>query len=87
MTDSAQKDQAVSSVIEFYRANGHSEAVLTAIKELLIKSREHTQQYDTLAAYFDSRLQMQRIYYDTATVYVLMMNALLKFSECCYNKS
>jgi hypothetical protein len=83
MTDSKHEDQAVSSVIEFYRAGGHSDAVLTAIKELLIKSRQHKQQYDILAAYFDTQLQMQGVYYDSASIYMLMMNALLKFSECC----
>jgi hypothetical protein len=83
MTDSKHEDQAVSSVIEFYRAGGHSDAVLTAIKELLIKSRQHTQQYDTLAAYFDTQLQIQGVYYDSANIYLLMMNALLKFSEYC----
>ena len=84
MTDFQNHNQAVSSVIEFYRSNGYEETVLTALKEMLMKNIQHKNDYEQLAAYFDQRLQANGIHYDSANVYLLMMNALLKVSE--YNE-
>jgi hypothetical protein len=84
MTDFQNHNQAVSSVIEFYRSNGYEETVLTALKEMLMKNIQHKNDYEQLAMYFDQRLQANGIHYDTANVYLLMMNALLKVSE--YNE-
>jgi hypothetical protein len=81
MTAFKNQDEAVSSVIEFYRGKDYSEPVLTALKELLVKTINGDTDYDALAVYFDSRLQAHGIHYDTANVYMLMMNALLNFSE------
>ena len=84
MTDFKNLNQAVSSVIEFYRSNGYEETVLTALKEMLMRNIQHKNDYEQLAMYFDQRLQANGIHYDTANVYLLMMNALLKVSE--YNE-
>ena len=84
MTDFKDQDEAVSGVIEFYREAGYSEALLTALTELLTKYIKGTINYDELALYFDVKLQAQSIYYDNAQVYLVMMNALLKLFE--YNK-
>ena len=84
MTDFQNQHQAVSSVIEFYRSNGYEETVLTALKEMLMRNIQHKNDYEQLAMYFDQRLQANGIHYDTANVYLLMMNALLKVSE--YNE-
>ncbi len=81
MTDFQNQNQAVSSVIDFYRSNGYEETVLTALKEMLMKNIQHANDYEQLAAYFDQRLQANGIHYDSANVYLLMMNALLKASE------
>ncbi|HEY2728214.1 MAG TPA: hypothetical protein VGI61_13645, partial [Parafilimonas sp.] len=80
MTDFKNQDQAVSSVIEFYRADGYEEAVLTALEEMLIKNAQYKNDYDELAIYFDQRLQVNGVHYDSANIYLLMMNALLKAS-------
>ena len=84
MTDFQNQNPAVSSVIEFYRSNGYEETVLTALKEMLMKNIQHTNDYEQLAAYFDRSLQANGVHYDNANIYLLMMNALLKLSE--YNK-
>ena len=81
MTDFKDQDEVVSSVIEFYREAGYDEALLTALTELLIQYTKDTINYDQLASYFDARLQAQSIYYVTAQLYLVMMNALLKLSE------
>jgi len=81
MTDFQNQHQAVSSVIEFYRSNGYEETVLTALKEMFIRYINDKTNYDELAVYFDQRLQANSIHYDSANVYLLMMNALLKVSE------
>ena len=81
MTDFQNHNQAVSSVIEFYRSNGYEETVLTALKEMLIKHINDKTNYDELAVYFDKRLQANSVHYDSANIYLLMMNALLKISE------
>jgi len=81
MTDFKNQDQAVSSVIEFYRANGYEETVLTALEEMLIKNAQNKNNYDELAMYLDQRLQANGVHYDSANIYLLMMNALLKASE------
>lgn len=80
MTDFKNQDQAVSSVIEFYRANGYEETVLTALEEMLVKSTQHNN-YEELAMYLDQRLQAHGVHYDSANIYLLMMNALLKVFE------
>lgn len=81
MTAFKNHDEAVSSVIEFFRGKDYSEPVLTALKELLIHSINGNKDYEALAAYFDSRLQIHGVHYDSANVYLLMMHALLNFSE------
>ena len=81
MTDFQNHNQAVSSVIEFYRSNGYEETVLTALKEMFIRYINDKTNYEQLAAYFDQRLQANGIHYDSANIYLLMMNALLKVSE------
>ncbi|HVX24764.1 MAG TPA: hypothetical protein VHB70_00375 [Parafilimonas sp.] len=83
MTAFKNQDEAVSNVIELYRGKDYSEPVLTALKELLVKKINESLHYDELAVYFDARLQAHGVHYDTANVYLLMMNALLSFSEYC----
>lgn len=83
MTAFKNHDQAVSSVIELYRSKEYSEQVLTALKELLTKKINDDPHYDELALYLDARLQAHGVHYDTANVYLLMMNALISFSEFC----
>ncbi len=81
MTDFKNQHQAVSSVIEFYRGNGYEETVLTALQEMLVKHLQHRNNYDELAIFLDERLQAKGVHYDSANIYLLMMNALLKASE------
>ena len=87
MTDFKNLNQAVSSVIEFYRSNGYEETVLTALKEMLIKHIQHRNNYDELAIFLDEKLQANGVHYDSANIYLLMMNALLKASEYNNEKS
>jgi hypothetical protein len=84
MTAFQNHDQAVSGVIELYRSKDYSESVLTALKELLMHSISGNTDYEALAAYFDKRLQVHGVHYDSANVYRLMMNALLAFFD--YNE-
>jgi hypothetical protein len=81
MTDFKNQNQAVSSVIEFYRSKGCEETVLTALKEMLVKNIQHKNTYDELAIFLDERLQKNGVHYDSANIYLLMMNAVLKVSE------
>jgi hypothetical protein len=83
MTALKDQDEAVSSVIEFYRGKDYSESMLTALKELLVKKINGDGNYDALAAYFDKRLQAQGVHYDFANVYLLMMKVLLAFADYC----
>ncbi|HYJ64927.1 MAG TPA: hypothetical protein VEV62_14370 [Parafilimonas sp.] len=87
MTDFKNLNQAVSSVIEFYRSNGYEETVLTALKEMLVKHIQHRNNYDELAIFLDEKLQANGVHYDSANIYLLMMNALLKASEYNNEKS
>ena len=87
MTDFQNQHQAVSSVIEFYRSNGYEETVLTALKEMLVKHIQHRNNYDELAIFLDEKLQANGVHYDSANIYLLMMNALLKASEYNNEKS
>ena len=87
MTDFQNHNQAVSSVIEFYRSNGYEETVLTALKEMLVKHIQHRNNYDELAIFLDEKLQANGVHYDSANIYLLMMNALLKASEYNNEKS
>jgi len=87
MTDFKNLNQAVSSVIEFYRSNGYEETVLTALKEMLVKHIQHRNNYDELAIFLDEKLQANGVHYDSAKIYLLMMNALLKASEYNNEKS
>ena len=87
MTDFQNQNQAVSSVIEFYRSNGYEETVLTALQEMLVKHMHHRNNYDELAIFLDERLQANGVHYDSANIYLLMMNALLKTSEYNNQKS
>jgi hypothetical protein len=84
MTEFKNQNQAVSSVIEFYRSKGYEETVLTALKQMLLKSISNGN-YEELAAYLDERLQANGLHYDSANVYLLMMNAVFKISE--YNNN
>jgi hypothetical protein len=83
MTAFKTQQEAVSSVIEFYRGNDYSEPVLTALKELLLKKINGDSDYIALATYFDNRLQAQGIHYDTANIFILMMKVLLVFADYC----
>ena len=86
MTDFKNQNQAVSSVIEFYRSKGYEESVLTALKQMLFKSIQNNSNYEELAAYLDERLQANSVHYDSANVYLLMMNAVFKVSEYDINE-
>jgi hypothetical protein len=81
MTDFQNQHQAVSSVIEFYRGKEYSEPVLTALRELLNKYLKGDERDEELAACLDTRLQQNGVHYDSANVYLLMMNVYLNIQN------
>lgn len=81
MNDAKNQLQAVSIAIEFYREQGYDEAVLSALKKMFDEYLQTKLNYDELAVYFDEALQLNGVHYDNAKVYMIMMNALLKFKE------
>lgn len=81
MSEAKNQLRAVSNAIEFYREQGYDAAVLSALQKMFAKYLQTKLNYDELAVYFDEALQLNGIHYDNAKVYMIMMNALLKFKE------